>query len=131
MAVAGSMMSPHQPSIATTNCSTPTARCTGRAFPALGEPGARSPHAPLQPPADTWRRVYENPALWGIVRTAILVKRARMAHMVEARLQALGLALPPPPQVPPGFKFSFAWTRVRGNRVYCAGHGPQAPDGSF
>ena len=54
-----------------------------------------------------------------------------MAHTIEARLQALGLELPPPPLVPPGFKFSFAWTRVRGNRVYCAGHGPQAADGSF
>ena len=54
-----------------------------------------------------------------------------MAHTVEARLLALGLELPPPPLVPPGFKFSFAWTRVRGNRVYCAGHGPQAADGSF
>jgi enamine deaminase RidA (YjgF/YER057c/UK114 family) len=50
---------------------------------------------------------------------------------VEARLEALGLVLPAPPQAPPGFTFSFAWTRVRGNRVYCAGHGPQAPDGSF
>lgn len=54
-----------------------------------------------------------------------------MAHTIEARLRALGLELPPPPLVPPRFKFSFAWTRVRGNRVYCAGHGPQAADGSF
>ena len=50
---------------------------------------------------------------------------------VEARLQALGLVLPEPPRVPPGFQFSFAWTRVRGNRVYVAGHSAQAPDGSF
>src|ERR671929_503621 len=50
---------------------------------------------------------------------------------IEARLQELGLVLPAPPQAPPGFQFSFAWTRVRGNRVYVAGHAPQAPDGSF
>jgi hypothetical protein len=50
---------------------------------------------------------------------------------VEAKLQALGLVLPAPPNVPPGFQFSFAWTRVRGNRVYVAGHSAQAPDGSF
>ena len=50
---------------------------------------------------------------------------------VEAKLHALGLVLPAPPQAPPGFQFSFAWTRVRGNRVYVAGHSPQAPDGSF
>ena len=50
---------------------------------------------------------------------------------VEDKLRALGLVLPEPPKVPPEFKFSFAWTRVRGNRIYLAGHGAQAPDGSF
>ena len=50
---------------------------------------------------------------------------------VEARLQALGLVLPAPPKLPPGIQLSFVWTRVRGNRVYVAGHAPQSPDGSF
>lgn len=50
---------------------------------------------------------------------------------VEAKLQDLGLVLPEAPKVPPGFKFSFAWTRVRGNHIYLSGHGAQAPDGSF
>ena len=50
---------------------------------------------------------------------------------VEAKLEAMGLVLPEPPKVPPGFQFSFTWTRVRGNRVYIAGHSAQAPDGSF
>jgi len=50
---------------------------------------------------------------------------------IEAKLQALGLVLPAAPKVPPGFQFSFAWTRVRGNRVYIAGHSAQAADGSF
>ncbi|MBV9602601.1 MAG: RidA family protein [Chloroflexi bacterium] len=50
---------------------------------------------------------------------------------VEARLQALGLVLPAAPVAPPGIKLSFAWTRVRDNRVYIAGHSAQAADGSF
>ena len=50
---------------------------------------------------------------------------------VEAKLQELGLALPEAPQVPPDITISFAWARVRGNRVYLAGHSAQAPDGSF
>ncbi len=43
---------------------------------------------------------------------------------VEDKLRALGLVLPEAPKVPPGFKFSFAWTRIRSNRIYLAGHGP-------
>jgi len=50
---------------------------------------------------------------------------------VEARIQALGLVLPAAPKVPPGVTLSFAWTRVRSNRVYVSGHSPQAPDGTF
>lgn len=50
---------------------------------------------------------------------------------IAAKLEALGLTLPEPPQAPPGITFSFAWTRVRGNRVYMAGHSAQAPDGTY
>ncbi|HLV79019.1 MAG TPA: hypothetical protein VKT32_02020, partial [Chthonomonadaceae bacterium] len=50
---------------------------------------------------------------------------------IEAKLKALGLALPPPVKVPPGARLPFAFARVRGSRVYIAGHGPQAPDGSL
>ncbi len=50
---------------------------------------------------------------------------------VERTLQELGLVLPAPPRIPPGFQFSFVWARVRGNRVYLAGHSAQAADGSF
>jgi hypothetical protein len=57
-------------------------------------------------------------------------KEDRPMH-IEAKLQALGLVLPDAPKAPPGFKFSFAWTRRRGTRMYVSGHGPQAPDGSF
>ena len=50
---------------------------------------------------------------------------------VEQKLLELGLVLPPPPQVPPGIDIPFAFVRVRGNRAYVAGHGPQNPDGSL
>ena len=50
---------------------------------------------------------------------------------VESKLQDLGLDLPEAPRVPPGFKFSFAWTRVYDGRLYLSGHGAQAPDGSY
>jgi enamine deaminase RidA (YjgF/YER057c/UK114 family) len=50
---------------------------------------------------------------------------------IKTRLKALGLALPSPLKVPPGVKFPFALVRVRGNRAYISGHGPQNPDGSI
>lgn len=49
---------------------------------------------------------------------------------IEARLESLGLVLPPPVQVPPGLHLPFAFVRVRGNRAYIAGHSPQNPDGT-
>lgn len=50
---------------------------------------------------------------------------------IEARLEALGLALPPPIQAPPGISLPFAFVRIHGNRAYIAGHGPQNPDGTI
>lgn len=50
---------------------------------------------------------------------------------IEAKLEALGLVLPEPLKTPPGMRFPFAPVRVRGNRAYISGHGPQAPDGSL
>jgi len=47
-----------------------------------------------------------------------------------ARLQALGLTLPPPLQVPPGVQLPFRFVRVVGRRALIAGHGPQAADGT-
>ena len=49
---------------------------------------------------------------------------------IEARLEQMGLRLPPPIQAPPGIKLPFAFARVHGDRVYISGHGPQNPDGS-
>lgn len=50
---------------------------------------------------------------------------------VEARLQALGLALPPPLQPPGGMVFPFRFVRVVGRRALISGHGPQNADGSI
>jgi enamine deaminase RidA (YjgF/YER057c/UK114 family) len=50
---------------------------------------------------------------------------------IETRLEALGLALPPPIIVPPDVRLPFAFVRVHGSRAYIAGHGPQNPDGSI
>ena len=50
---------------------------------------------------------------------------------IEARLQERGLMLPEPLKVPPGVRVPFAWVRVRGNRAYISGHGPQNADGSL
>ncbi len=50
---------------------------------------------------------------------------------IEAKLEAMGLILPETLKAPAGVKLPFANVRVRGNRAYIAGHGPQAPDGSL
>ena len=50
---------------------------------------------------------------------------------IEAKIEALGLVLPAPLNAPPGMRLPFAYVRVRGNRAYIAGHGPQNPDGSL
>ncbi|MDP2135002.1 MAG: RidA family protein [Sulfuritalea sp.] len=51
--------------------------------------------------------------------------------IIEQRLQALGLVLPPPLKPPPGVVLPFEFVRVVGNRVLVSGHGPQNPDGSL
>jgi hypothetical protein len=50
---------------------------------------------------------------------------------IERRIRDLGLYLPMPVTPPPGVVVRFAWTRLYGDRVFVAGHGPQAQDGSF
>src|SRR5688500_15420251 len=50
---------------------------------------------------------------------------------IEAKLQALGLALPAPMVLPPGMTLPFPWVKVYGNRAWVSGHGPQNPDGTL
>ena len=48
---------------------------------------------------------------------------------IEARLNALGLKLPPAFTPPPGVVLPFVNVRLIGNRAVIAGHGPQSPEG--
>jgi enamine deaminase RidA (YjgF/YER057c/UK114 family) len=50
---------------------------------------------------------------------------------VEAKLRALGLALPAPLILPPGVTLPFPWVRVHGDRAYVSGHAAQNADGSL
>jgi enamine deaminase RidA (YjgF/YER057c/UK114 family) len=50
---------------------------------------------------------------------------------IEAKLQALGLVLPAPMQLPPGVVLPFPWVRVHGNRAFVSGHAAQNADGSL
>ncbi len=50
--------------------------------------------------------------------------------IIEEKLRARGLVLPPAPRAP-GVVLPFQFVRVLGNRALVSGHGPQAADGSF
>lgn len=50
---------------------------------------------------------------------------------IEAKLSAAGLILPAPTQAPEDVRLPFAFVRVRGNRAFISGHGPQNPDGKL
>jgi enamine deaminase RidA (YjgF/YER057c/UK114 family) len=50
--------------------------------------------------------------------------------LIEQKLESMGLVLPEQLKAPAGVKLPFAPVRIRGNRAYIAGHGPQNPDGS-
>ena len=50
---------------------------------------------------------------------------------IESRLNKLGLVLPEPVLPPAGVSLPFASVRVRGNRAYISGHGPNNRDGSL
>jgi enamine deaminase RidA (YjgF/YER057c/UK114 family) len=49
---------------------------------------------------------------------------------IEEKLEAMGLTLPARPQPPQGVVLPFSFVRVRGNRAYVSGHGPQNADGT-
>ena len=50
---------------------------------------------------------------------------------ISQRLQALGLELPAPLQLPPGAALPFPWVRIVGSRVLISGHGPTNADGTL
>ncbi len=49
---------------------------------------------------------------------------------IEARIEALGLVLPPPIVPPPGVTLPFESVQIAGTRVLISGHGPLNPDGT-
>lgn len=49
---------------------------------------------------------------------------------IEARLQEMGLVLPPPVRPPAGTRLPFQPVRVVGDRAVVSGHGPQNADGT-
>lgn len=50
---------------------------------------------------------------------------------IESKLDELGYVLPAPLLLPAGVTLPFPWVRVRGNRAFISGHGPQNADGSL
>jgi enamine deaminase RidA (YjgF/YER057c/UK114 family) len=49
---------------------------------------------------------------------------------IEDKLEEMGLSLPAPIKAPDGVRLPFSFVRVRGNRAYISGHGPQNLDGT-
>jgi hypothetical protein len=57
--------------------------------------------------------------------------RKNNLSIVEEKLKTLNLGLPEPIEgANPDMKMPPSWIRVRGNRAFISGHGPQNPDGS-
>jgi enamine deaminase RidA (YjgF/YER057c/UK114 family) len=52
-----------------------------------------------------------------------------VSQTAEARLAALGIALPRPTVVPAGVRLPFAFVNLRGDRAFVSGHGPVDRDG--
>lgn len=50
---------------------------------------------------------------------------------IQGKLDTLGLKIPEPLKVPPNVKTPSTWVRVRGDKAYISGHGPQNADGSI
>jgi enamine deaminase RidA (YjgF/YER057c/UK114 family) len=50
---------------------------------------------------------------------------------VVKKIEALGLALPAPIQLPPGVVAKFPFVRIIGNRALVSGHGPLNADGTI
>ncbi|MGN6628423.1 MAG: hypothetical protein ACTHKJ_00925 [Candidatus Nitrosocosmicus sp.] len=50
---------------------------------------------------------------------------------IHNKLKDLGLELPKQLQIPSGTKTPPTWIRIRGDKAYVSGHGPQNSDGSI
>jgi enamine deaminase RidA (YjgF/YER057c/UK114 family) len=59
------------------------------------------------------------------------IPEKKFQSIVEEKLKALNLSLPEPIKSSPDMKMPPSWIRVRANRAFISGHGPQNPDGSI
>jgi enamine deaminase RidA (YjgF/YER057c/UK114 family) len=50
---------------------------------------------------------------------------------IQSKMDTLGLKIPEKLQVPKNTKTPPTWIRIRGNKAYISGHGPQNHDGSI
>ena len=66
-----------------------------------------------------------------MVKSNNRVPRKNNQSIVEEKLKTLNLCLPEPIKSSPDMKSPPSWIRVRGNRAFISGHGPQNPDGSI
>ncbi|HEU5182454.1 MAG TPA: RidA family protein [Candidatus Polarisedimenticolia bacterium] len=51
--------------------------------------------------------------------------------VIEKKISAMGLVLPPATKFPQGVVLPFQSVRILGRRALISGHGPQGPDGGF
>ena len=54
-----------------------------------------------------------------------------ISDCIYEKLKSLGLELPKQLKISPVVKTPPTWIRIRGDKVYISGHGPQNPDGSI
>jgi enamine deaminase RidA (YjgF/YER057c/UK114 family) len=67
-----------------------------------------------------------------VVKSNYRARRKNNQSILEEKLKTLNLALPEPIKgASPDMKMPPSWIRVRGNRAFISGHGPQNPDGSI
>jgi len=64
------------------------------------------------------------------MNTSLLNPETTQVDLIQKKLEAMGLFLPPPIVPPPGTKLPFRTVQVVGNRVLISGHGPLNRDGS-
>ncbi len=50
---------------------------------------------------------------------------------IQSKMDTLGLKIPEKLQIPKNTKTPPTWMRIRGDKAYISGHGPQNPDGSI
>jgi hypothetical protein len=86
-----------------------------------------------------WRKVAREMELEGIARGGsgapatsrrCIIGTRRCRVIIEERLRAMGIVLPPPVRVPEGVRLPFAPVRIVGDRAIVSGHGPQNGDGT-